>query len=344
MESSASGSRFRLWLGILVSLICLAAIFIFIRPREILEALKNVNIGLLIFSALTLVAFMILRAIRWRFMLAGGWRGATPIPFASVFHIQNIGYLLNNLLPFRLGDLARALLIGNVPPITIAQGLSTMVVERVLDLLFIIILFPFTLAVVADLPPEVRTAVRVGGTAAVAAGIVLVIAANQRKRAREISGTVLSRIAFLDTESWVQRIDNLLLGLNTLTRFTDGLTLLLLSVAVWMPIVLGYYSGMRAVNLPVSLVQAAFVVCVAAFSVTAPSSPGQIGVFEAGVTFAAAGILGLPEGQAASFAFLYHAINYLVMGVLGLIGISRTGATFQSVVDSTRAFVQSRSS
>ncbi len=55
-----------------------------------------------------------------------------------------------------------------------------------------------------------------------------------------------------------------------------------------------------------------------------------------------AGILGLPEAQSASFAFLYHAMNFLVIGVLGVIGILRTQATFGSVLASTRALVQSR--
>lgn len=100
---------------------------------------------------------------------------------------------------------------------------------------------------------------------------------------------------------------------------------------------------MVAVNLQPSLTQAILVVCIAALSVTAPSSPGQVGVFEASVTFAISGILGLPEAQAASFAFLYHAINYLVIGVLGVLGIVRTGETFGSVIASTRALVRPES-
>ena len=99
-------------------------------------------------AILALLAFMILRAVRWRFMLNSGREAAGRTPYRQVFHVQNIGYMLNNLLPFRLGDVARAVLIGNVPPVTISQGLSTMVAERVLDLLFMVVLFPFTLAAV----------------------------------------------------------------------------------------------------------------------------------------------------------------------------------------------------
>ena len=56
--------------------------------------------------------------------------------------------------------------------------------------------------------------------------------------------------------------------------------------------------------------------------------------------FAIAGILGLPEAEAASFAVLYHVLNYIVLGILGVIGISRTGETFSNVVTSARSLVK----
>jgi uncharacterized membrane protein YbhN (UPF0104 family) len=65
-------------------------------------------------------------------------------------------------------------------------------------------------------------------------------------------------------------------------------------------------------------------------------------VFEASVTLAVAGVLGFPEAEAAAFAVLYHVINYAVMGVLGAIGISRTGKTFSHVIASARSMVRSR--
>lgn len=344
MDETASekARRRQVWIGIFVSLVSLGAIFLVVKPNEIIASLRVAQYGYLLLVALSLVVFLLLRAVRWRFMLTGGQKAKIAVPYGSVFHIQNIGYLLNNILPLRLGDVARAVLVGNVPPITISEGLSTMVVERILDLLLIVVLFPFTLSAVATLPPEVRAASRAVGILAVTGTVVLVLAANQHERALRWLDKLLRRIKFLDPESWLRRAEGLLRGLDTLTRPVDGVVLVLLSILVWLPIILGYYYGMLAVNLQVTMSQAAFVVCVAAFSVTAPSSPGQVGVFEAGVTFALAAILGLPEAESASFAFLYHAVNYLVVGVLGVVAIVATSATFGSVIASTREFVRSR--
>lgn len=141
MEKETRKGQWQILVGLLVGVACLAAVFIFYaRPGEIIETFRHVRPGYLLLGALGIVIFLLIRAVRWRFMLDNS------VPFSQVFHIQNIGYMLTQLMPFRLGDVARAILIGNVPPVTIAQGISTMVVERLLDMLFIVVLLPFTLS------------------------------------------------------------------------------------------------------------------------------------------------------------------------------------------------------
>ena len=332
MQEQSNKNRRQVWLGILISLISLAAIFFFIRPQEILVALQTTRYGYLIFTGLGIIAFLAIRAVRWRYMLHN------DAPWATVFHIQNIGYLLSSVLPLRIGDVARAVLIGSVPPITISRGISTMVVERVLDMLFIIALLPFALSGVEQMPDWMRAGAQAMGVAAIGGIVVLIIAANQRERATHLVESILEHIPFLDTAAWTARADNFLAGLDSLTNFKDAAWLILLTIATWLPIIGAYYAMLLAVNLDPSLVMAAFVVCAAALSVALPSSPGQIGVFHAGV-IAALQVWGQPEAQAASFAFLYHALNTAIMIGFGIVGIFATGSTFRQVVDSTQEFI-----
>ena len=333
MNQSQTGNSRNAWLGIIISLLCLAAIFYFIHPQAILEALKTARYGFLLISAVAIILFMFMRAIRWRYMLNN------DAPIMTVFHIQNIGYLISTVLPLRLGDVARSVLIGSVPPITISRGISTMIFERVLDMLFIVILLPFTLASVEYLPEWMRTGSLFSGIAAVAAFFILIIAANQRQRVERIVTWALDFLPFMDTKSWVNRTDNFLAGLNSLTRLKDGTILLLLSIVTWIPIIIAYYTTLLAVNIDATPMMAVFVVCAAALSVALPSSPGQIGVFHAGV-IAALQVWGQPEAASAGFAFIYHALNSTILIALGVIGIFRTGSTFRQVVDSTRDFLK----
>lgn len=326
-------SRRNIWLGIILSLLCLGAIFFFIEPAEILAAMATADLSYVGLATIGIVLFLVLRAVRWRFMLSN------EVTWSTTFHIQNIGYMLTNILPLRLGDVARAVLIGNVPPITISRGISTMVVERILDMLFIVALFPFTLAYVPFLEPWMQDAARGSGIAAIVGILILIIAANQRPLAQRFATQLFKRIPFMDTETWVGRIDRLLAGLDSLTRPKDGLILSILSVILWLPILFSYYAVLVAVGIEPTLPMVAFVVCAAAFSIAAPSSPGQIGVFHAGV-IAALAMLGQPRAEAASFAFIYHLLNLVGMVVMGLIGIYATGATWGKVIESTQSFMR----
>ncbi len=327
---SDNNKRLQVWIGIAVSLLCLVAIFLVIEPAEILAALTAADYRYVALSFLGIVLFLVIRAVRWRFMLGN------RVPYGQVFHIQNIGYLLTFILPLRLGDVGRAVLIGNVPPVTLPQGLSTMVVERVLDLLFIVTLLPLTIVAVPAVPENLQNAAQAAGLLGLLAMVVLVLAANQRALAGRIAIAILDRIPFLNTAAWVRRLDELLAGLSSLTTLRDALILVVLSIVVWLPILFAYYAGLRSVHLEPTLAMAGFVVCAAAFSVAAPSSPGQVGVFHAGVIFALVEILRQPEGPAASFAFIYHALNFLASLSLGLIGVWRIGATLGNIIANTR--------
>lgn len=323
----------QIWIGILVSVVCLAAIFFFIEPTQIWEALKGANYWYLLLAALGIAMFLAIRAWRWQFMLEN------DIPYLPTFHIQNIGYLINTYLPFRIGDITQAVLIGNVPPVTIARGLSTVVMARILDMMFIVVLLPLTVSQVDTLPEAIQSAALATGVITVIAIVVLIIAANQRPFISKLTTAVFSRIKQLNTEAWVRRVDDLLAGLSSLTQLKSGLILIGFTILTWLPIIAAYHLSLLAVGLNPTIPMSAFIVCAAAFSVAAPSSPGQVGVFHAGVIFALVNILGQPEAQAASFAFLYHALNIVVMTILGIIGLFATGATFSHVVDTTRQYM-----
>ena len=337
MEQQSRKGQWQLWVGLLVGVACLAAVFLFYaRPGEIIDNLRHVHVGYLLLGALGVAVFLALRAIRWRFMLDNA-----P-PYGQVFHIQNIGYMLTQLLPLRLGDVARAILIGNVPPVTTAQGISTMVVERLLDMLFIVVLLPFTLSELDTLPEWMRSFALVSGFAAIGGIVVLIIAANQRQRALRIMEGLMTRfLPFLDRPTWLRRFDGLLVGLSSLTNFRNGAILFGLSILVWTPVLAAYYFTMRAVGLVPSLALTGFVVCAAAFSVAVPSTPGQAGPYHFAV-ITALQLYGQPAAQSASFAFLYHVMNIVVMVIFGVIGISGAGVTFRNVVQTAQSFTARR--
>ena len=168
------------------------------------------------------------------------------------------------------------------------------------------------------------------------------IAASKRPFFYKLIRSIFGGLSKLDTKAWVHRIDDFLVGLSSLTHLKSGLILITYTIFIWIPVIGAYYTGMVAVNLEPTIAMAAFVMCAAAFSVAAPSSPGQVGVYHAGVIFTLVNILGQSQAEAASFAFLYHAIYFALMTVLGIIGLLATGATFQHVIDTTKQYINKK--
>ena len=330
------GRRLHLWLGIAISIASILAILALIEPAEVLEALRAADAVYLLLSLPGALLFLVVRAARWRFLLNN------QPTWGQTFHIQNIGYLLTYLLPFRIGDVARVVLMGSVRPLTVTRAATTAVVERILDMLTIVTLLPFTLAQVERLPGWLREGALVAGFVALAGVLILIAAASQPARLRQLTLAVCRRVPFLDADAWGRRVEGLLQGLSTLRRPRDGLVLGLLSILVWLPVVVSYYVGVRAVGLSLTPAAAAFVVCVAALSVAAPSSPGQVGVYHFAVTVALSEALGYPRGAAVSFAILMHALNLVLALVLGVVGLHFTHRSFGDVVTMARQFVGRR--
>ena len=118
----------------------------------------------------------------------------------------------------------------------------------------------------------------------------------------------------------------------------DGLILTVLSVLIWIPVIVAYFFIMLAVGLEPTWVMAGFVVCAAAFSVAIPSTPGQAGPYHFAV-ISALQLYGQPPVESASFAFLYHVTNIVIMVIFGIIGILGTGVTFRNVLSSAQSFI-----
>lgn len=323
------------WLGMALSAVCLAAVLLLIDPAEIAAALRTADYRRLLPALGWLLAYMLLRAVRWRYLLGN------QLSLGRVFHIQNIGYMLTQVLPLRLGDPVRGVLAGSTPPLTVAQGLSTMVVERILDMLAIVALLPLTLGRIPALPDWLRQGALVSGLVAATAvgGMVLVVV--KRAAVLRLADRLLARIPRLNGPTWLRRLDELLHGLDAFGRWRSALVLTALSAVLWVPIILAYQNTMAAVGLTADWTAVAFVVCVAALSIAAPSSPGQVGVFHAGVT-AAVALLGLDAAAGASFAFLYHAVNFLFIIALGLIGLVGAQAALSHVLAATRQLFSRR--
>jgi len=302
--------------GLVISAAALALALLGIDLRRVVETLAQADYVYLIPATAVLLVYLVARSVRWRLLLG------PEVSLSRCFWVTNIGYMMSNVLPFRLGDPARAVVIGRGGKVSTAAALSTIVVERVLDMLMVVAL----LAGVAPFISGVGNAVTAGlvaGGAALAASAVLLLLAFRPDWGRRAVRRVLGWTPWLDGDRWVPALDGLFEGLAPLRSGRRGLALLVWSVVTWACVVAYYWALMRAFLPRPPALAAPFLVCVAGLGVAVPSSPGAVGVFHVVARYGLTIPFEVPTDQAVTVAFAIHTFQYVMLCLLGLVGLGR---------------------
>ncbi len=321
-------------IGLLGALVSLAALYFVasqVDVRAFQTALAQARFGFLVPTAFFLLIGLFTRAARWRVLLSGG------LPLRRAFSIMNVAYLVNGLLPLRVGELARIFLATRadvpVPPLKTA---STIIVERLLDLLAVICMMALALAT-GPIPDELRAAALVSAPLVVIGFIALVLLARNRSIAQQMLGVVTSRVPRWSADSGApaQRLS------RWLDHFLDGLmplaqTRALLFALMWTALSWGFSAFAGYILMFTFYPQASWpatllYIAAAAFAIALPAVPGNLGPYELSVVLALSA-MGYTEGStAAAFAVVVHGINLAMHAGTGVIGFIQEGISLEQL-------------
>ena len=240
------------------------------------------------------------RGWRWHMILRGV---GVPHRPADALGITVVGYMGNNVLPARGGEVLRVLLMGERAGGRYREIIGSIVAERLLDIGAVIVLFAFVTWVgVAGSPIGERPVLL--ALAGVGVGLALVAAyALLRRRGR------LERFAVAIRP--FARASHLLLG-------RAGLVLGGMTIGIWLLEGLTYWLVGNSLDLGISPLDALFLLVLASFAVAVPSAPGYIGTYEAALLFGL-DALGVAGGQAVAFAVLMRFLVFVPMTLVGLL-------------------------
>jgi uncharacterized protein (TIRG00374 family) len=308
--------RWKLLVGLAISAVALVLAVQGVDRRQVAAALVQAEYIYLIPATVAILAYLVARSVRWRLLLA------PEVSLSRCFWVTNIGYLVSNVLPFRLGDPARAVVVGQDEGISIVAALSTVVVERVLDMLMVVLLLAGVTPFVSGVESTMGVGLFAGGMALVASAALLFLAFRP-DWGRWVAQRVLTWVPWLDAERWMRVLDDLLAGLAPLRSGRRGLALLAWSVVTWAFVVIFHFYMLRAFLPRPSVLAASFLVCVVGLGMALPSSPGAVGVFHAIARYGLTVPFDVPVEQAVTIAFAIHTFQYALLCLLGLIGLGR---------------------
>jgi uncharacterized protein (TIRG00374 family) len=248
---------------------------------------------------------------------------------SQVFLTLNEGYLLNNILPFRLGEVARAFLLSKKARLGFLQVFSTVIIERALDIVMAAALLLLTLPFVFQTGLAWQMAVIVGGVVLFGLVILHLLARNQEWALRQYD-RLADRITILKKLIANQQLTAFFSGLDVLVNWRRFLKVILLMILNWGVAVIQFYVLLLAFFPQARLLWGAFTVSVMAFGIAAPSSPGAIGVMEIAI-MGALSAFNLDSSAALAAALTAHLTNYLTTGVIGIFALAKDGLTLSGL-------------
>ena len=313
----------RRWLpGLAISLIAILAIIHFVDLDRFIAAVRSANYWLIILSIVISVVWLLVRGIVWRTLLR------QRASFRDVFWTLSEGYLLNTFLPFRLGEVGRAFLLGRKARLGFMDVLSTIIIERVLDLAFSAAILLSAVPFVVGAAGAGRIALVIGALV-VAGMVILYVLARNRAWALAFYQRASARWPKLQRMGG-NMLDSLFSGLAILTdgwlfvRFLFWMALdWVIAIGQFMLLLLAFYPQAR-------LLWSLFGLGAVAFGNAIPSLPGAVGTYE-GALGGALTILSGDQSTALAVALTAHLTGVVVTGLLGAYALSREGETLMGV-------------
>ncbi len=318
------------WLpGAIISIVFIAVILYFVDLRAMAEAIRNANYLMLGIALCLGFAWLAVRAQVWRTLLRD-----RP-SFSDTFWTVGEGYLLNNFLPFRLGELGRAFLLSRKTGMAFMEILPTIVIERAMDLGYSAVIFLAVIPFVVGSQGAGRIGIIVG--VVVLLGFVLLyILARSNKWALDLFHKLSARWPVLQRLGG-NFLEAFFAGLSVLTDGWLFIRFLFWMTLNWVMAIVSYFFIIRSYFPQTQLTWAMFVLGAAAFGGAVPSLPGAVGTFEGAIGGA---LTLLTHDQSTSFAAAITArfYNYLNSGVIGGIGLAREGQTLSGVYQQLKNF------
>jgi uncharacterized protein (TIRG00374 family) len=319
--------------GLIISIIALALVLYFADLRQVASALRRANYWLILLVSLLTLAWLVVRAVVWRILLKD------QATYGQVFLSLNEGYLINNILPLRLGEVARAYLLSKKAGLGFLEVFSTVIIERSLDLIIAAGLLLSALPFVVKVNWAFQAAIGAGFIVLAGLSMLYLIARNPGWTLLQFD-KIAHRWPKLD-QIGRNQLNTFLSGLSVLTVGKRFLTAVLWLIANWGIAIMQYYFLLLAFYPGPKFVWAIFTLGVVALGAAAPSSPGALGVLEASMVGALA-VFGVDVSISLAIAITAHAINYVITGGIGMyalvqdgIHISRFGKLYQELKDIT---------
>ena len=321
-----------------VSILALALVAWFLRHANIAEVwaeVRQARVDLLLLGFVCVMATYWARAIRWRYLL----EPVGPTTFRTVLRTTVIGFAALAILPARVGDVLRPYLLARREGLATSATFATVVIERVLDLIAVLVLlaiYVWGFARGGPLPDRLLNPVKVSATLAAAVSVVLMalmwILATHPERIGRLAAAASRFLPGRVSERVGQLVSTFSGGFAATREPRAMLLAMLWSFPLWLAIAAEAWAVTTAfgIDMPFAgtfLLQALLVIGVAV------PTPGGVGSYHEAYRIGVTTFFGAPNDRAVAAAILTHAISFVPVVLLGVVFMAQDGLSVSGLKD-----------
>jgi len=340
-------------LGVLISALALFLAFRNVPFSDLINYLASINYFWTLPAVLIASISFALRAYRWQIIL----ESARKVSFWQAFHPLMIGFMINCILPGRVGEVARPAILKRRESVPFSTGLATVAAERVFDVTILLVLFA-ALFVMVKIDPNLditfggyhlnRQTLIIAGRSilqmllVLIAGIIMVSFGKTRKAINSFIMGIPTAFFFTTTAfknkiqtrfctPLIEFVDNFASGLALVKNPTMIYICIGLSIVIWGLAALSYYiMALGCPGIELSFLEISATMIIICFFIALPSVPGFWGIWEAGGVFALT-LFGVSAKEAAGFTLANHAVQIFPIIIIGLVSAMVTSINIWQV-------------
>ncbi|MDP6924263.1 MAG: lysylphosphatidylglycerol synthase transmembrane domain-containing protein [Candidatus Scalindua sp.] len=322
--------------GILISIICS---WLFVRKIEWSSlgiAFSEAKYIYIFPTIMIMFASFYIRTIRWEVLISP----VKKVSVLNLFSVNMIGFMANNVLPARLGEFIRPVMVARKEKIGVSASFATVAIERVFDILGIIViaslLFCFLPSDISQNTNSLTVIHQLKKWSAIMAflGICAIAILFLLSLYPKKAGAAFEKLLFIFPHYLRDKLVNLLhsfiSGLQVFDHKTKLLWVGMLSIIIWLLNVASIYVLCYSFDIGLSCAGSCFVTVCIALAVALPQAPGFIGVFHI-ATQKSLDVFGVGLSSAQSFAILLWAVSIIPVTVAGLLFLWREGISFGEI-------------
>jgi len=302
----------------------------------VFEKIRGANYLLISLGVgLSLVVYL-LRALRWKFLLM-------PLKkshLSNLFSATVIGFMVNSLIPGRLGEIVRPYLLGQKEGLSKTAAFATIIVERIFDLIIILVLFSLYLLLAPALPylsseaSVTLSQVEWSGfiSAIAAAAIIALLLLLHVKTALFLKGAekLFSFLPARFSEALLRGMSSFAQGLAVLRGKGLLFMVVVYSFAHWLTVCFGLWLILAAFNIEVPFYLTFFILIFAATGAAIPT-PAGVGAFHKAVQIVLVSFLGIDNDLAVGTSIVMHAVTFAPVTLLGIVLVWKEGLTIKKI-------------